>query len=132
MMVSFEAPLRILEVTNKAVHDDVDQMIRMLVNAWSRSPLVATWQLDGNRYVYIDWTRETLSIERSLNVSAADAGRLAQRAVTRMKIERDWDADAASWDVDNDFPDWQTMAVSIRKTLLPSARRHYSSVNQTC
>jgi hypothetical protein len=120
------APLRILEVTNEAVHDDVDQMIRVLVNAWSRSPLIATWALDGNRYVYIDWARETLSIERALNVSAADAAHLAQRAITRMKIERDWDSGAVGWDVNDDFPNWQTMAVSIRKTLLPSARRHYS------
>jgi hypothetical protein len=113
-------------VTNEAVHDDVEQMIRVLVNAWSRSPLVATWALDGNRYVYIDWARETLSIERALTISAADAAHLAQRAITRMKIERDWDSDAAGWDVDNDFPDRQTMAVSIRKSLLPTARRHYS------
>ena len=110
----------------KAADDVLDRMIRMLVEAWSRSPLVATWAIDGKQYVYIDWTRETLLIERALNVSAAAAAHLAQRAITRIKVERDWDSDAVGWDADDDFPDWQTMAVSIRKTLLPSARRYYS------
>jgi hypothetical protein len=43
-----------------------------------------------------------------------------------MTMERDWDSEAVGWDASNDFPDWEPMAVSIRKTLLPSARRHYA------
>jgi len=100
-------------------------MIELLVDAWSRSRLIGTWTDDGVQYVYIDWARETLAIERALDISRNEAATLAQRAIRRMKIERNWDAGAVGWDADNDFPDWQTMAVSIRKTLLPSARRHY-------
>jgi hypothetical protein len=62
----------------------------------------------------------------TLGVSADEAAQLAQRAIARMTMERDWDSEAVGWDVSNDFPDWEPMAVSIRKTLLPSARRHYA------
>jgi hypothetical protein len=112
--------------TSQTTEDAVHEMIRFLVNAWSRSPMIAVWPVDGTPYVYIGWARETLAIERALGVSADEAAQLAQRAIARMTMERDWDSEAVGWDVSNDFPDWEPMAVSIRKTLLPSARRHYA------
>jgi hypothetical protein len=48
-------------------------MIRLMVDAWSRSSMVAIWPGDGDQYVYIDWALDSLAIERALVVSADDA-----------------------------------------------------------
>lgn len=97
----------------------------LLVAGWSKSSYRARWEVDGRWYVMLDWSSLSRVVEKRLGISHPEANRLTRREIAAIKMERQWDSATVSWDVSNDFPDSETMAVSIRASKQPAARKYY-------